>query len=999
MGPGKTSFRLLEDVKEHDVSIHHRHRFATSYEEEGRVEAICESCFTGVVLQAQGTSSELQHLHETEGGLVSCTSGLRVQTTYLPSSIPPSMLQYASVEHLSHTSLPTQDPPTIPPSPYTFFLTMAVLVRNVLQGVNRPVASHKPVVLSRIGHAEGFLQWLGFREDEEDSLPIWRPPVVPDDDTRRYFERVVVELSLRALAAATREEIDGRSINWKYEPEMAEGRMAELLGGVQPQGLIHVEPDPHYATLGVAYYDTPDFITRAYTLQCNDDPGNAPTYLESFEKIAGSNEELQIALATFKSQGAYTRRELADAYRLLNASPSAEEDTIVEALQLHSSSEVSQLREAIGIIGRARGSKRLSFLATSFALSLDEAYSLLHTPSGTSDQLLLNCYQIGVSDRPDEELQMRTALEKIAIARDSLVLFNFLEELGPATQMGVDAAYHMLGVVDRTFSDDEIMDLYPIRVGDQPDTVMSLRAALRAIGNERRSPRILHFLQTGQRTEPEPAQGSVSWPVGLENIGNTCYLNSLMQFYFCIRPLREMILAFEPFTPAQLEDAGGITRRIGGRKVTRKEISRAQKFVGALKTLFEALTHSPLQSITPDRELAYLALVSSKDEDESPTPSSPPLRPPPPSRPEKEEESDSTLIEHQEEGFVVVHKENVPPVLTPPDTPPPPPPVRRRSSILFGRQQDVTECIENCMFQIESAMIPRALDENGEQLDMIKDLFFGRTTQTLAQEASKESRSKVEMFSNLLVDVAGGPRSLYDALDDIFDASVLSVDGHQTRRFLTLSTLPPILQIQIQRVQFDRATLRTFKSNAYLDFPKTIYLDRYHTEDLSLREEAWRKKDELARLRHRRELLISDTPAAEVLRLARDYLVSVKEVVGVEQVVLDVLEDEQRLHVQEVEHIEGRITELQLTLEQTFSELQAHEYRIHSVFIHRGQANFGHYWIYIYDHEAGIWRKYNDGYVTEVGEAEIWEESTATPYMLVYISQQDLVQAVNRQPS
>ena len=41
-------------------------------------------------------------------------------------------------------------------------------------------------------------------------------------------------------------------------------------------------------------------------------------------------------------------------------------------------------------------------------------------------------------------------------------------------------------------------------------------------------------------------------------------------------------------------------------------------------------------------------------------------------------------------------------------------------------------------------------------------------------------------------------------------------------------------------------------------------------------------------------------------------------------------------------------------------------YRVHAVFIHQGQANYGHYWIYIYNHQQEQWWKYNDSRVTKV---------------------------------
>lgn len=60
-----------------------------------------------------------------------------------------------------------------------------------------------------------------------------------------------------------------------------------------------------------------------------------------------------------------------------------------------------------------------------------------------------------------------------------------------------------------------------------------------------------------------------------------------------------------------------------------------------------------------------------------------------------------------------------------PDRPPPIPPRPKReepplNDMMFGRQQDVTECIGNVMFQLEAAIKPEQIDENGEQIDIVK---------------------------------------------------------------------------------------------------------------------------------------------------------------------------------------------------------------------------------------------------------------------------------------
>lgn len=90
----------------------------------------------------------------------------------------------------------------------------------------------------------------------------------------------------------------------------------------------------------------------------------------------------------------------------------------------------------------------------------------------------------------------------------------------------------------------------------------------------------------------------------------------------------------------------------------------------------------------------------------------------------------------------------------------------------------------------------------------------------------------------------------------------------------------------------------------------------------------------------------------------------------------------------EVDVIDKDIKALESRINQQFTDLRKHCYRIHSVFIHRGSVTFGHYWIYIYDFDKGIFRKYNDQYISEVVDvSEVFRHSDTdaqppTPYFL-----------------
>jgi ubiquitin carboxyl-terminal hydrolase 25/28 len=90
----------------------------------------------------------------------------------------------------------------------------------------------------------------------------------------------------------------------------------------------------------------------------------------------------------------------------------------------------------------------------------------------------------------------------------------------------------------------------------------------------------------------------------------------------------------------------------------------------------------------------------------------------------------------------------------------------------------------------------------------------------------------------------------------------------------------------------------------------------------------------------------------------------------------------------EVELIDKNIKDLESRINQQFTDLRKYGYRIHSVFIHRGSVTFGHYWIYIYDFQKRLFRKYNDQYISEVvDESEVFRHSDTdqqppTPYFL-----------------
>ena len=80
-----------------------------------------------------------------------------------------------------------------------------------------------------------------------------------------------------------------------------------------------------------------------------------------------------------------------------------------------------------------------------------------------------------------------------------------------------------------------------------------------------------------QEGTPLTRTGDPLLPVGLSNIGNTCYLNSLLQYLYTVKGVRELVNNFDKYR-LELDDQKIEDRKIGGNKMdlVRGEVVVAQ---------------------------------------------------------------------------------------------------------------------------------------------------------------------------------------------------------------------------------------------------------------------------------------------------------------------------------------------------------------------------------------------------------------------------------------
>ncbi|NWV25147.1 UBP28 hydrolase, partial [Origma solitaria] len=401
-------------------------------------------------------------------------------------------------------------------------------------------------------------------------------------------------------------------------------------------------------------------------------------------------------------------------------------------------------------------------------------------------------------------------------------------------------------------------------------------------------------------------------------------------------------------------------------------------------------------------------------------------------------------------------------------------------------QQDVSEFTHKLLDWLEDAfqLTVNVTSPGDKSENPMVQLFYG----TFLTEGVHEGNafSKIETFGQYPLQVNG-----YQNLNECLEGAMVegemdeaaasqSVKYGQERWF---TKLPPVLTFELSRFEFNQSLGQPEKIHTKLEFPQTIYMDRYLYCNKDLiqvkREEMKRLKEKMGTLQQKLERYMeygsgpARFPLPDMLQYVLEFIAT-KPAVAVssahgsqatllhsqaEPCVLDGLsqpdgipertdtrtEDEaifvanssplqnssmklqppvspaelsecpaphviseEELNVvqtclqrwrneieQDVQDLKESIAKINLSIEQMYCDplLQQVPYRLHAVLVHEGQANAGHYWAFIYDQPRKRWLKYNDISVTESSWEELERESfgglrNASAYCLMYISDQ-----------
>ncbi|ODQ81939.1 hypothetical protein BABINDRAFT_6566 [Babjeviella inositovora NRRL Y-12698] len=696
-----------------------------------------------------------------------------------------------------------------------------------------------------------------------------------------------------------------------------------------------------------------------------------------------------------------------------------------------------RLRASLEVINKVRKSRTISEFCKTEIIPYEVALTNLGYEASTDDEFVLNtCLMQAEAGVPDAE---RSVLSVVLHRRNPRLLSflenNYSELMRRLPGLTLGEAARMLDLPDVNVSDSEVITAFERCVLGKEETFqcLVLRRALYVLQNVSGSKFLMNYLQTGQ-IEKSLLPPSETWPRGLDNIGNTCYLNSLLQYFFALKPLRDAVLTFHAFDPAEPALQKVLAeRKVGNRNITAAETRRAFEFLHHFRVLYLQMIESQEKSITLNKSFACLALASSFEEirfaDEAPgeameieledldrsdstdiarpevkkvkqSPFNPFRNSPVPLMVAESGASHEDLATKSDVDEASAHVDETPETAQVDDTPETDAEPTTETDITkadavplnleypqprevlindfdsqVGRQQDVGEVIDNVVFWFQCALKPDTLDADGYQCDLITKLFDGRYRKVTDKTPACDKRQY------LTVNVVGyQPRDIYDALQNLMDEEAWVVEE-----------LPEVLQIQVARVYYDNGVQ---KSSAQLPFYEQIYMDRYleSGDDTMVAKKGkhleWKKDLEV--LKTRQAVLKGHddnglTPRESLVHVM-EWISKCEESISPET--LAVLQRKiDNLEI-ELTRIDQDIQKLQIDMDGQFREYTKCGYTLFAIFIHRGGASYGHYWIYIRDLKSGIYRKYSDDRVEEVSEAEVLDFSvnnTATANCIVYV--------------
>lgn len=524
---------------------------------------------------------------------------------------------------------------------------------------------------------------------------------------------------------------------------------------------------------------------------------------------------------------------------------------------------------------------------------------------------------------------------------------------------------------------------------------------------------------------PHDRKRNELWPVGLKNVGQTCWFSAVIQSLFHIHSFRSLVLEYMPDSSAISELKIEMNKTQDPAKPVDLPVDqqnkRIQEFMIELRKLFGHLVASQRKYVDPTGIIKTLRLAFKEKADRKATK-------------EQMDTGSATILTKSEENAAPSVG-----LVDPPE----------------NGQQDVSEFTHIILEWLEEAFKAHASSNNnkmeviGDTKNTMKDLFSGQVLNESCNKGTSSCRS--EAFGQWPLHVQQC-MDLHEALEKSVAREYLGEDSSQEKWF---DKLPPIMIFELSRFHFNNETKQGEKIHSRLEFSEKLYMDRYMNSNKSVIR---MKRDEMRLLKEKRAHLmarldqytnyigstkneisvptndtnnfkeaqsnkeINHLPLPTILQRAIDFIyaredveipmdtgdeceetikhdsvssqIPYPKVISEEEsrVVKDCLVRWKKEVDSEISSLEVSINDINLKIESLYDEkeLKCLEYQLHAVMVHEGSINSGHYWTYVHDRNRQTWLKFNDNTVTEVLWDELLKESIGgysktSAYSLIYI--------------
>ncbi|KAF9873449.1 ubiquitin carboxyl-terminal hydrolase [Colletotrichum karsti] len=264
-----------------------------------------------------------------------------------------------------------------------------------------------------------------------------------------------------------------------------------------------------------------------------------------------------------------------------------------------------------------------------------QAYSFFSLQHTASRDAVISAYDKKVEHSPSQADLAKNMLQMIGRHRSDEIIFNHAS--GPMfLPMDLAAAYRSLDC-DPEWPDEHVRMLCEVKINKNPEDKIAAEQtvkALEVIAEDRESSDLreaVFALRGGLQLPAEgahegshtnssgqPATARLDIPAGLKNIGNTCYLNSILQYLRTVTPLTNLLTQYPLHQLGQ--DAQDIEDRLlGGNKtkVTKEEAAIGRILVEELNNLLSDLDNTQKAYIQPSQRLANAVLLGTAQIKES----------------------------------------------------------------------------------------------------------------------------------------------------------------------------------------------------------------------------------------------------------------------------------------------------------------------------------------------------------------------------------------------